>query len=189
MVERFGEPLAGSTAGDALRLVFPEPRRLATADVAALGMPRTRAAAVVALARAAAADPRLFGTAQSLDDAIARLRALPGVGPWTAQYVALRALREPDAFPEGDVGLLRALEDAAGRRPTARELVARAEAWRPWRAYAAQHLWTSDAPALDAQRSRPGSNVGVDDDANRNVAAALRPRDDADRRPAAAAGR
>jgi AraC family transcriptional regulator of adaptative response / DNA-3-methyladenine glycosylase II len=57
----------------------------------------------------------------------------------------MRALREPDAFPAADIGLLRALTDATGRRPTPRELLARAEGWRPWRAYAAQHLWAADA--------------------------------------------
>lgn len=189
LVERFGEPLETAAPGDALRTVFPTPQRLAAADVAALGMPRARAATLVALARAAAADPRLFGTAQSLDDAIARLCALPGVGPWTAQYIALRALREPDAFPAGDIGLLRALADAAGRRPTSGELLARAEAWRPWRAYAAQHLWTADAPSLSGARARREPIREVDDDASWNPAPAQRSRVDADRRPAAAAGR
>jgi AraC family transcriptional regulator of adaptative response / DNA-3-methyladenine glycosylase II len=82
------------------------------------------------------------------------LRALPGIGEWTAQYVAMRALREPDAFPAADIGLLRAMADADGTRPTAAALLARAEAWRPWRAYAAQHLWTSGATALSAARRR-----------------------------------
>jgi len=187
LVERYGEPLRGSAAHDPLRFVFPTPRRLADADLASLGMPRTRVAALAALARAAADDPRLFGTAQSLDDAIARLRALPGVGEWTAQYVALRALREPDAFPAGDVGLLRALADAAGRRPTSLELTARAEAWRPWRAYAAQHLWTHDAPSLG--RARATTLREVEHGTNDHAAASARPPRDADRRPVAAAGR
>jgi AraC family transcriptional regulator of adaptative response / DNA-3-methyladenine glycosylase II len=71
---------------------------------------------------------------------------LPGIGDWTACYIAMRALREPDAFLAADVGLMRALADEAGKRPTAKELAARAEAWRPWRAYAALHLWM--APAI-----------------------------------------
>jgi len=190
LVARFGEPLAGTAPGDALQTLFPSPERLATADVASLGMPRARAAAVVALARAAAADPRLFGTAQSLDDAIARLAALPGIGEWTAQYVALRALREPDAFPCGDVGLLRALADDRGRRPTPRALLARAEAWRPWRAYAAQHLWTADAQATPRLHAPPGRPMlEVDDDPRCEAPTPLRPPADADRRPRAAAGR
>ena len=73
----------------------------------------------------------------------AQLRALPGIGEWTAQYIAMRELREPDAFPAGDIGLLRALTDSEGKRPTSGELLAMAERWRPWRAYAAQHLWAS----------------------------------------------
>jgi AraC family transcriptional regulator of adaptative response / DNA-3-methyladenine glycosylase II len=73
---------------------------------------------------------------------MARLRALPGVGEWTAQYLAMRLLREPDAFPADDLGLRRAMTDR-GARPTAKGLLARAELWRPWRAYAAQHLWTA----------------------------------------------
>ncbi|MCC6767065.1 MAG: DNA-3-methyladenine glycosylase 2 family protein [Deltaproteobacteria bacterium] len=133
----------GESAGG-LTSVFPSAERLARADLAALGMPRARAAALGMLASAAAANPRIFERAPRLEEAIARLRALPGVGDWTAQYVAMRAMREPDAFPASDLGLLRAME-TAGRRPTARTLGERAEAWRPWRAYAAQHLWASAA--------------------------------------------
>ena len=101
----------------------------------ARGMPR------LARSAAAAADPQLFHGGHDLDGAIARLRALPGIGEWTAQYIAMRALREPDAFPAADIGLMRAMVDAEGRRPSPRELLARAERWRPWRGYAAIHLW------------------------------------------------
>jgi AraC family transcriptional regulator of adaptative response / DNA-3-methyladenine glycosylase II len=187
LVERCGAPLAGAAAGDPLQRVFPAPEQLAALDVAELGMPRARAAALVALARAAAADPRLFGTAQSLDDAVARLVALPGIGPWTAQYVALRALREPDAFPAGDLGLLRALAGTSGQRPTPRALLARAEAWSPWRAYAAQHLWTADATTPPVRRA-PAARKDQDG-ASRHRAAVERAPRDADRRPRAAAGR
>ncbi|MFJ2327585.1 DNA-3-methyladenine glycosylase 2 [Pseudomonas sp. NPDC087690] len=76
-------------------------------------------------------------------DPVARLLALHGVGEWTAQYIALRQLRDLDGFPSGDVGLMRALEVLEGERPTAPELSLRAEAWRPYRGYAAQLLWTS----------------------------------------------
>jgi AraC family transcriptional regulator of adaptative response / DNA-3-methyladenine glycosylase II len=152
MVAAYGEPLARTTgvADRGLMAVFPSPARLATANVAALGMPRARAATITALAAAAAADPALFEREHDLDGAIARLRGLPGIGEWTAQYIAMRALREPDAFPAADVGLLRAMAGVEGTRPTPVALLARAEAWRPWRAYAAQHLWTSGAPALAA---------------------------------------
>jgi len=74
------------------------------------------------------------------------LRSLPGVGEWTAQYIAMRELREPDAFPAADVGLLRAMAAVDGRRLSPAELLARAERWRPWRAYAAMHLWAAGAP-------------------------------------------
>jgi len=101
----------------------------------------------------AAADARLFHPDQDLDAAVARLRALPGIGEWTAQYIAMRALREPDAFPAADTGLLRAMSGVDGTRPTPAALLVRAEAWRPWRAYAAQHLWTAgvavEAPARE----------------------------------------
>lgn len=127
-----------------LTRLFPSPERMALIDVETLGMPRARGRALVSLAQAAVADPDLFGARRSLEEAVARLRALPGIGEWTAQYIAMRALREPDAFPHADIGLMRALEDADGVRPTPAELLARAERWRPWRAYAASHLWNFD---------------------------------------------
>ena len=99
------------------------------------------------------ADPDLLGLNRGLDQAIARLKALPGVGEWTAQYIALRGMREPDAFPAADVGLMRAMADAEGLRPDAAQLLARAEAWRPWRAYAAQHLWSASPTAHEAGRA------------------------------------
>jgi AraC family transcriptional regulator of adaptative response / DNA-3-methyladenine glycosylase II len=115
-------------------------------------MPRARAAALSALAASAAADPRLFHPHQDLDAAVARLRALPGIGEWTAQYVAMRALREPDAFPAADLGLLRAMSAVDGTRPSPAALLARAEAWRPWRSYAAQHLWTAGVRGTEPAR-------------------------------------
>jgi AraC family transcriptional regulator of adaptative response / DNA-3-methyladenine glycosylase II len=113
-------------------------------------MPRARVAALRGIAAAAVADPRLFACDGDLDAKIARLRALPGIGEWTAHYIAMRALREPDAFPAADVGLLRALAGRDRVRPTPAALLARAEAWRPWRAYAAQRLWSGGAIADDA---------------------------------------
>ena len=134
------------TAGDheGLSHLFPSPVRVADADIAALGMPGARALAVTSLARAIAADPALFSRGASLDEAIAKLRALPGIGEWTAQYIAMRELREPDAFPAADIGLMRAMAGGDGIRPSPAELLARAEAWRPWRAYAALHLWAAN---------------------------------------------
>jgi AraC family transcriptional regulator, regulatory protein of adaptative response / DNA-3-methyladenine glycosylase II len=127
----------------ALTHVFPQPQVLAAADLAALGMPRSRAAALSAVAAAAIADPHLFDASGGLEDAVKRLRAIRGVGEWTAQYIALRQLREPDAFPAADVGLIRAMATRVGRNASSSELLDRADAWRPWRAYAAQHLWAS----------------------------------------------
>ncbi len=139
-----GRPLPG---GDAeLALLFPtaaELTRIPVAAIAAIGMPIARAEAIAALARAVAAGEPLLEPSADLERAVARLTALPGWGPWTAHYVALRALREPDAFPAGDLHLRRML--AAGARPLAPAAArARAESWRPFRGYAAIYLWTSE---------------------------------------------
>ena len=147
LVAAHGERLPEGLAAEGLTHVFPSPQRLLGADFAALGMPKARAAALKAMTEAVAADPLIFGPRRSLEDAVSALKALPGIGEWTAQYIAMRELREPDAFPAADIGLMRALADETGRRPSPAELSARAEAWRPWRAYAALHLWSSEAPA------------------------------------------
>ena len=141
LVVTYGEPLA-EPHGD-LTHVFPRPEVLALADLTPLGVPRSRAATLSAVAAAVVADPDLFCVRRGLDEAIQRLQSIRGVGEWTAHYIALRQLREPDAFPAADVGLMRALADLVGRRRSSRELVGRADQWRPWRAYAAQHLWAS----------------------------------------------
>jgi AraC family transcriptional regulator of adaptative response / DNA-3-methyladenine glycosylase II len=122
-----------SDCGDATQFkgarLFPTPARLARIDPAHLPMPRARARALVAVCRASAAG--------ELD--LATLRATPGIGDWTASYFALRALRDPDAFPAGDLAIRRALARLGDPDP---------ERWRPFRAYAAEHLWAglSDAP-------------------------------------------
>jgi AraC family transcriptional regulator of adaptative response / DNA-3-methyladenine glycosylase II len=160
LVEAYGERIDDPAAAElGLTRIFPTPERLIGQDIAALGMPRSRGAALEALARTVAADPAIFTPRADLDSAIAALSALPGVGEWTAQYIALRELREPDAFPSADIGLMRALADEAGARPNARELLARAEVWRPWRAYAAQHLWAADAAATPLQTKRTRTHV------------------------------
>jgi AraC family transcriptional regulator of adaptative response / DNA-3-methyladenine glycosylase II len=144
LVRSHGTPLGddGSGARPGLTTAFPRPETLAGADLAILGMPRPRAASISGLAAAAAGDPDLFAPDRDLATAVARLVTLPGIGEWTAQYIAMRAIREPDAFPAADVGILRAMTGSDGVRPTPAAVLARAEAWRPWRAYAAQHLWT-----------------------------------------------
>jgi AraC family transcriptional regulator of adaptative response / DNA-3-methyladenine glycosylase II len=140
LVATYGEPLDKPEPG--LTHVFPRPERIAGADISTLGMPAKRAAAVSSLAQAILDDPGIFAAGRGLEDAVTALRTLPGIGEWTAQYIAMRLLREPDAFPAADIGLMRALENGHGR-PTASALLERAESWRPWRAYAAQHLWSS----------------------------------------------
>jgi AraC family transcriptional regulator, regulatory protein of adaptative response / DNA-3-methyladenine glycosylase II len=143
MVAAYGEPVA--SPDHHLTHVFPRPDRIAGADLGPLGMPRSRAAALSAVAAAAVADPHVFAANCELGEAVRRLCAIRGVGEWTAQYIALRQLREPDAFPAADLGLLRAIAGCEGRKHSSSELLDRADAWRPWRAYAAQHLWSTAA--------------------------------------------
>lgn len=146
LVARAGTGIAPDLSGDErLCRVFPSAARMAKTDLSTLGMPKARIAALLALAEAVARNPKLIEPAGSYEETIARLLALPGFGPWTAQYWALRALRDSDAFPAADVALLRSpLVAEGGKRPSPKALLARAETWRPWRAYAAQHLWTAD---------------------------------------------
>ncbi|HTO41731.1 MAG TPA: AlkA N-terminal domain-containing protein [Rhizomicrobium sp.] len=146
LVALCGTPLAqASAAAPALTHVFPSAAQVAAADLSTLGMPGARLRTLAAVANAALCERDLFSTASDLESAVTRLCALPGIGEWTAQYIALRALHEPDAFPASDVGLLRAMDETLGRRTMPDDLSAIAQDWRPWRAYAAQHLWTSDA--------------------------------------------
>jgi AraC family transcriptional regulator of adaptative response / DNA-3-methyladenine glycosylase II len=141
LAETCGERVV--TSEPALTHVFPTPERVASADLGALGVPRARARTLCALAEAAAKDPQLLCAGRGLEAAVERLRAIPGVGEWTAQYIAMRELREPDAFPAMDAGVLRALSTTMDGRVSAARALARAEAWRPWRAYATAHLWAS----------------------------------------------
>lgn len=142
LVQAFGAPLTPAIReGEGLSHLFPSAARIAKANLTTLGMPGARAMAVTSLARAISDDPAIFSRGASLEDAIVKLRALPGIGEWTAQYIAMRELREPDAFPVADIGLLRAMADRCGRRPSPSELLSYSERWRPWRAYAALHLW------------------------------------------------
>jgi AraC family transcriptional regulator of adaptative response / DNA-3-methyladenine glycosylase II len=144
LVDRCGSELARGVSGT-LRRVFPTAQQVVDADLSSMGMPGARATALKTVASAAIDDPGLFDRASSLENTIARLRAIRGIGEWTAHYIAMRACRQPDAFPSSDIGLLRGAADALGRRPTPAELTERAEAWRPWRAYAAHQLWAVDS--------------------------------------------
>jgi AraC family transcriptional regulator of adaptative response / DNA-3-methyladenine glycosylase II len=136
-----------------LSRLFPTAAQLAQANSIGLGMPAARLAALKAVAEAAMTDPSVFRLPGSIDEVIKRLKHIRGIGEWTAQYIALRAIREMDAFPATDIGLLRGaavLDKAAAENVTI--LLSRAESWRPWRAYAAQHLWTVDPAALGESR-------------------------------------
>ncbi len=147
----FGERLAGA---DGPTILFPTPAVLAEADVATIGLPKARARTIRALAAAVALGEIVFDGASDPPALERRLTALPGIGSWTAQYVAMRALNEPDAFPAADLGLIRSAA-ALGLATDAKELGARAEAWRPWRAYAAQLLWRAEASSHQAERPPP----------------------------------
>lgn len=141
LVARFGERLDGVVPG----LLFPTPERLADADLRSIGLPGARAQALAGLARAVA-DGRVDLETPGVPDTLDVLRSLPGVGEWTVQYVAMRALRDPDAFLPTDLGVLRALA-GGGPRPAPRDVARRAERWRPWRAYALMLLWLAAEPA------------------------------------------
>jgi AraC family transcriptional regulator of adaptative response / DNA-3-methyladenine glycosylase II len=135
----------GPRGSCALTATYPGPAPVVGADLTSLPMPGARRRALVTLAEAALREPRLFHPLASVEETVARLRAIPGIGDWTAHYIALRAAREPDAFPTGDVGLLRSASSRDGVQTfTARTLGLRAERWRPFRAYAAQHLWAAE---------------------------------------------
>jgi AraC family transcriptional regulator of adaptative response / DNA-3-methyladenine glycosylase II len=161
LVATYGEPLASTSDEASLTAIFPRPERLVDEDLAAIGMPAARAKALSSLAAATVAQPRLFDRDRDLETAVARLKALPGIGEWTAQYIAMRVLREPDAFPAADIGLLRAMTGADGLRPSPAALLARAESWRPWRAYAAQHLWTAGPTAVPATHATQNREEAV----------------------------
>ena len=148
LVAGFGLPIDDARANAAgLTHVFPDAACVAQADLSKLGMPRARIQALQSLAQAHVDDPSLFSVRRDLDQAIEQLCALRGIGEWTAQYIAMRELRESDAFPVGDVALLRALANLSGARMTPQDMLKRAERWRPWRAYATIHLWASLANA------------------------------------------
>jgi AraC family transcriptional regulator, regulatory protein of adaptative response / DNA-3-methyladenine glycosylase II len=135
-------------AGEALGVGVRFPRadvvvKAGVDAVAAIGLPRARASAIVALADRWRRTPLVSGRrTPDLDATVAALCELPGVGPWTAQYLAMRALHHPDAFPGTDLGVRKALGGASDK-----VIAARAEAWRPYRAYAVMHLWTHLAEA------------------------------------------
>jgi AraC family transcriptional regulator of adaptative response / DNA-3-methyladenine glycosylase II len=176
LAERYGSRLRVTPwPGSSLCRCFPTPAALARIDPRSAGMPRARAAALVALANAVKRGELVLDGSRDLDASVRALVALPGIGEWTAQVIAMRALREPDAFPAGDLGLRRAL-GSAGRAASAARVRELAEAWRPWRAYVAALLWTGDEAAACRERE-PNHRAPVERRATRRPG--LRSRSDA----------
>ena len=140
LVAALGEPLPSPDGG--LTRAFPTPERVAEADLDQVGVTKTRVAALRALARAVVKGDLVLDRGADRAATAAGLLALPGVGPWTVAYVAMRALGDPDAFLATDLGLRHALV-AHGLPTEPADITAHAERWRPWRAYAILHLWTS----------------------------------------------
>jgi AraC family transcriptional regulator of adaptative response / DNA-3-methyladenine glycosylase II len=143
LVERHGKRVPGATP-PGLTNTFPSAETLAEADLDGIGLTRARIRAIRGFAAAVAEERVRLDPSAPLDELVGSITAVPGVGPWTAHYIALR-IGEPDALPASDLGLRRALAgaSAAAVLPSADELTARADAWRPWRALAAVHLWSS----------------------------------------------
>jgi 3-methyladenine DNA glycosylase/8-oxoguanine DNA glycosylase len=149
LVEQFGEALRVDTgdgedsgAGSELGWVFPAPDALIDAQASALRIPEARALAIRSLAAAAADGSVQLAPCADPEAERAALLSLPGIGPWTAEVMAMRVMSEPDAFPAGDLGIRRAL-GTNGTPASAADAEARAEAWRPWRSYAAILLWSA----------------------------------------------
>jgi AraC family transcriptional regulator, regulatory protein of adaptative response / DNA-3-methyladenine glycosylase II len=137
LVNKFGSGLA---LRNGLTHIFPQPEALAEANIASVGLPQARAQTIRQFARFVLDHKVNFEGVLNPDALLQELCSIPGFGRWTAQYVAMRALGDPDAFPSGDLGLLRELD-----LRNMRELEQRAEVWRPWRAYAAMYIWTRSA--------------------------------------------
>jgi len=157
IVELCGTPMPASAgvARGGLTHVFPDAAAIAGLDPAALPMPAARARTVVTLAAALAAGDIVLDPGADRDEVGARLMALPGIGPWTAGYIRMRALSDPDVFLAGDVGAVRALDRLAGGGVTAAAAADLAAGWRPWRSYAVHQLWaTLEAPAVHQVAAR-----------------------------------
>jgi 3-methyladenine DNA glycosylase/8-oxoguanine DNA glycosylase len=145
LVERFGAPVPG-LGSMGLTHTFPSPEDLADADLSGIGLTRSRQDAITGFAAHVAKGAVRLDRSVGLDELVASMTAIPGVGPWTAHYLALR-LGEPDAFPASDLGVRRALSRAASRSGAADgqrgHAVGIDASWRPWRALATTHLWFS----------------------------------------------
>ncbi len=152
---RSGDNLVGSTClsvavpglqGDAApNLVFPRAEKLLRARLGDLGIITSRAETIRRVAKQVVEGRITFDPSQDTEEFCKSLLAIKGIGEWTAQYVAMRALKDPDAFPHSDLGLLRAFDSPGRERLKPAALKLRAEAWHPWRSYAALLLWSSDS--------------------------------------------
>jgi len=138
LVERYGSPLDPPSGG--ITHLFPTAEQVAELPAAAFGMPRNRAMTIRRVAELVASDQLDLSASTPIDETLHILGEVRGIGPWTVAYVAMRALRDHDAFMSGDLGVRKGFE-ALGLPSTSKELLARAERWRPWRAYAVMHLW------------------------------------------------
>ena len=149
LAKRFGETIKIAIDGldddKTPHLIFPRPEKLLRARLGDLGIITSRAESIRRVAKGVVEGHISFDPTQDFDEFCKSLTAIKGIGEWTAQYVAMRALKDPDAFPHSDLGLLRAFDSPNRDRLKPAELKVRAEAWRPWRAYAALLLWGSDA--------------------------------------------
>ncbi|HMD47601.1 MAG TPA: AlkA N-terminal domain-containing protein, partial [Bryobacteraceae bacterium] len=155
LVARFGRPLDSGRSG--ITHLFPRAEDLAAANLASIGLPQKRADTLSAFSAAVASGALALNNSVTPEQIRERLQSIAGIGEWTTEYIAMRALNDPDAFPAADLVLLR----AAGAR-AARQLRAIAERWRPWRAYAALHLW---------QGVKDGSCLHMDGKPRRKAAA------------------
>jgi AraC family transcriptional regulator of adaptative response / DNA-3-methyladenine glycosylase II len=142
LVERYGTPLDPPSAG--ITHLFPTAEQVAELPAEAFGMPRDRAETIRRVAELVADGTLGLSGDTPIEDTLHILAEVRGIGPWTLAYVAMRALRDPDAFMAGDLGVRKGFE-ALGLPGTSRELLERAERWRPWRAYAVMHLWYTHA--------------------------------------------
>jgi AraC family transcriptional regulator, regulatory protein of adaptative response / DNA-3-methyladenine glycosylase II len=157
----FGKTFASSKG---VTHLFPSAEVLAGAKLTSVGLTTARAETIRELARAVSSGKIKFEGVVDTDEFLQRLCEIPGIGAWTAQYVAMRALGEPNAFPSSDLGLLRALS-----LQSAREVERRAEPWRPWRAYAAMYLWWIAGERKNESTNRrmrvePARAKGLEDD-------------------------
>lgn len=142
LVRKYGMPVAVS-GQEGLTHAFPTAAKLSRGKLWMLGMPKKRGLTLQGLAKAVATGKLKLDVSQSAEELYENLVAMPGIGPWTAEYVLMRGLSTPDAFPVDDLGLINALEHLEGERYRGKKLLERAGAWRPWRSYATLHLWRS----------------------------------------------